>query len=151
MIRSISSDQIDSNIGFSHINSQTPAKHKGASPPPQSDSPTVEETKYLFRIISPEESQGEKIREPESKKTQKQQYAGIIEVMDKFHKLMEPVIQQEKTKPKEFLPGQYKEQPNKDGSPFFLPTQKLLPDSYTMTQRPKSILRGIVTIQRGHS
>ncbi|KAA6389535.1 MAG: hypothetical protein EZS28_014937 [Streblomastix strix] len=122
LIRSISPVQINSNIDNNCISPQLPATHKGTSPLHQSLTRKYQKKQNSYL----EQSHLEilkviKTREPENKRTKIQKYAGIIEVTDKFHNLMEPTIQQEKIRPKVLLPGQYIEYPNKDGQLFFYP------------------------------
>ncbi|KAA6374181.1 MAG: hypothetical protein EZS28_030292 [Streblomastix strix] len=44
-----------------------------------------------------------------------------MDVVERLHEIMKPIIEEEKKKPKVMLPGQYKEYPNKDGPLFFYP------------------------------
>ncbi|KAA6364683.1 MAG: hypothetical protein EZS28_039789 [Streblomastix strix] len=55
-----------------------------------------------------------------------------MDVVERFHEIMKPIIEEEKKKPKIILPGQYKHSPNKDGPLFFYP-----PKNYRLTPIPR--------------
>ncbi|KAA6382346.1 MAG: hypothetical protein EZS28_022126 [Streblomastix strix] len=59
-----------------------------------------------------------------------------MDLFERFHEIMKPIIEEEKKKPKVILPGQYKEYPNKDGSAFFYPSKNYRP---TPIPRPKDL------------
>ncbi|KAA6357579.1 MAG: hypothetical protein EZS28_046894, partial [Streblomastix strix] len=105
-------------------------------PQQHSTSPSLEETLTLLRAVSPGDPQGYKEREPEPKQPKLQQYAGLMEVIGKFHEIMKPIIEEEKKKSKTMLPGQYKHYPNKDGPLFFYPPKNYRP---TPIPRPKDL------------
>ncbi|KAA6378184.1 MAG: hypothetical protein EZS28_026291, partial [Streblomastix strix] len=54
-------------------------------------------------------------------------------VVERFHQIMKPIIEEEKNKPKVMLPGQHKHYPNKDGPAFFYP-----PKNYRPTPIPRT-------------
>ncbi|KAA6360150.1 MAG: hypothetical protein EZS28_044324, partial [Streblomastix strix] len=56
-----------------------------------------------------------------------------MDVIERFHEIMKPIIEEEKKKHKAMLPGQYKQYPNKDGPLFFYP-----PKNYRPTPIPRS-------------
>ncbi|KAA6365647.1 MAG: hypothetical protein EZS28_038827 [Streblomastix strix] len=111
------------NIYFSYISTQHNTPHKSLSLHPQQHSPshTLEVTQAILRTISPGDPRRYKEKEPERKQPKLQQYAGLMDVVERFHEIMKPIIEEEKKKPKVILPGQYKEYPNKDGPAFFYP------------------------------
>ncbi|KAA6388233.1 MAG: hypothetical protein EZS28_016241 [Streblomastix strix] len=113
--------QTNPNIDLNHISPQHDTSHKLSSPHPQqhSASPSLEETLTLLRAVSPGDPRGYKDGEPEAKQPKLQQYAELMEVIEKFHEIMKPIIEEEKKKPDTMLPGQYKHYPNKDGPLFF--------------------------------
>ncbi|KAA6384552.1 MAG: hypothetical protein EZS28_019923 [Streblomastix strix] len=55
-------------------------------------------------------------------------------VIERFHEIMKPIIEEEKKKPQVMLPGQYKHYPIKDGPLFFYPPKNYRP---TPIPRPK--------------
>ncbi|KAA6317946.1 MAG: hypothetical protein EZS28_055015, partial [Streblomastix strix] len=119
------------------------------SPPhPQqsSPSPQLEETLTLLRAVSPGDPRGNKEREPEQKYPKLQQYAGLMEVIERFHEIMKPIIEEEKKKPDTMLPRQYKEYSNKEGPLFFHPSKNYRPTPIPKTQRSKSFERIIELI-----
>ncbi|KAA6394324.1 MAG: hypothetical protein EZS28_010150 [Streblomastix strix] len=117
------------NIDLNYISPQYNTSHKLSSLHPQqhSASPSLEETLALLRAVSPGDPQGYKDREPESKQQKLLQYAGLIEVIERFHEIMKPIIEEEKKKPDTMLPGQYKHYLNKDGPIFFYPPKNYRP------------------------
>ncbi|KAA6362980.1 MAG: hypothetical protein EZS28_041492 [Streblomastix strix] len=121
--------QTNPNIDLNHISPQHNTSHKLSSPHPQqhSSSPSLEETLTLLRAVSPGNPREYKEREPEPKQPKLQQYAGLMEVIGKFHEIMKPIIEEEKKKPDTMLPGQYKHYPNKDGPMFFYPPKNYHP------------------------
>ncbi|KAA6393982.1 MAG: hypothetical protein EZS28_010496 [Streblomastix strix] len=120
------------------ISPQHNTSHKSLSPYPQqySPSPTLEETLAILRTISPRDPRGHKEREPEPKQPKLQQYAGLMEIIERFHEIMMPIIEKEKKKPQVMLPGQYKHYPNKDGLMFFYQPKNYHP---TPIPRPKDV------------
>ncbi|KAA6365065.1 MAG: hypothetical protein EZS28_039408 [Streblomastix strix] len=66
-------------------------------------------------------------KEPEPKQPKLQQYAGLMDVIEWFHEIMKPIIEEKKKQPKVMLPGQYKYCPNKDGPLFFYPPKNYRP------------------------
>ncbi|KAA6375616.1 MAG: hypothetical protein EZS28_028855, partial [Streblomastix strix] len=138
LIRSDQNTQANPNIDLNYISPLHSTPHKPSSPHPQqhSASPSLEETLTLLRAVSPGDPRGYKEREPEAKQQKLQQYAGLMEVIEKFHEIMKPIIEEEKKKPKAMLPGQYKHYPNKDGPFFFYPPKNYRP---TSIPRPKDL------------
>ncbi|KAA6385515.1 MAG: hypothetical protein EZS28_018957 [Streblomastix strix] len=59
-----------------------------------------------------------------------------MNVIERFHEIMKPIIEKEKRKPKTMLPEQYKHYPNKDGLLFFYPPKNFRP---TPIPRPKDL------------
>ncbi|KAA6366509.1 MAG: hypothetical protein EZS28_037963 [Streblomastix strix] len=55
-----------------------------------------------------------------------------MDVIEKFHEIMKPIIEEEKKKPKAMLSRQYKHYPNNDGPLFFYP-----PKNYRQTPIPR--------------
>ncbi|KAA6368124.1 MAG: hypothetical protein EZS28_036348, partial [Streblomastix strix] len=74
--------------------------------------------------------------EPEQKYPKLQQYAGLLEAVEKFHEVMRPIVEEEKKKPKIMLSGQYMEYPNMDDPAFFYPPKNYRP---TPIPRPKDL------------
>ncbi|KAA6385758.1 MAG: hypothetical protein EZS28_018711 [Streblomastix strix] len=106
--------------------------HLFIQPRPQqhSPSPTLGETLTILIIISPGDPRGNKEKELDRKQQKLQQQPALMDIVEKFHEIMKPIVEKEK-KPKIMLPGQYKEYPNKDGLAFFYP-----PQNYRPTQVP---------------
>ncbi|KAA6403420.1 MAG: hypothetical protein EZS28_001048 [Streblomastix strix] len=118
--------------------------HKSLSRRPQQHSPSLilEETLAILRTISSKVPRGHKEKEPERKQPKLQQYAELIDVIERFHEILKPIIEEEKKKPKIILPTQYKEYSNKDRLAFFFnPPKKLSPNTNPQTQRPISLGR----------
>ncbi|KAA6365346.1 MAG: hypothetical protein EZS28_039127, partial [Streblomastix strix] len=122
-------------VGFLMSNN-TP--HKPSSPHPQqySSQPPLEETLAILRTISPGDPRGYKEKELEPKQQKLQQYAGLMDVIERFHEIMKPIIEEEKKRPSTMLPGQYKHYPNKDGPLFFNTPKNYRP---TPIPRPKDL------------
>ncbi|KAA6371663.1 MAG: hypothetical protein EZS28_032808 [Streblomastix strix] len=59
-----------------------------------------------------------------------------MDEVERYHKIMKPIIEEEKKKPKIMLLGQYKEYPNKDGPALFYPPKNYRP---TPISRPKDL------------
>ncbi|KAA6374798.1 MAG: hypothetical protein EZS28_029674, partial [Streblomastix strix] len=95
-------------------------------------SPRQKETLAILRTISHGYPRGHKQKQIERKLPKLHQIAGLMDVIQRYHILMKPIIEEEKKKPKIMLPGLYREYPNKDDSAFFYP-----PNNY----RPTPILR----------
>ncbi|KAA6403505.1 MAG: hypothetical protein EZS28_000970 [Streblomastix strix] len=57
--------------------------------------------------------------------------AGLMDVVERLHEIMKLIIEEEKKKPKIILPGQYKQQLNKDG-PAFHPSK-----NYRQAPKPR--------------
>ncbi|KAA6329616.1 MAG: hypothetical protein EZS28_053587, partial [Streblomastix strix] len=131
-------NQTNPNIDLNYISPQHNTYHKPSSPHAQqhSPSPSLEETLTLLRRVSPGDPKGYKEREPEPKQPKLQQYAGLMGVIEMFHEIMKPIIEEEKKKPQVMLPGQYKHYPNKDGPLFFYPPKNYRP---TPIPRPKDL------------
>ncbi|KAA6378605.1 MAG: hypothetical protein EZS28_025865, partial [Streblomastix strix] len=121
--------QANPNIDLNYISPLHNSPSKPSSPHPQqySPSPSFEETLAILRTISPGDPRGYKEREPERKQPKLQQYAGLMDVVERFHEIMKPIIEEEKKKYKVILPGQYKECPNQDGPAFFYPLKNYRP------------------------
>ncbi|KAA6355040.1 MAG: hypothetical protein EZS28_049433, partial [Streblomastix strix] len=131
LIQSNQNTQANPNIDLNYISPLHNTPHKPSSPHPQqhSSQPPLEETLAILRTISPGDPRGYKEREPEPQQQKLQQYAGLMEQIERFHEIMKPTIDEEKKKPDSMLSGQYKHQPNKDGPLFFYP-----PKNYHPTQ-----------------
>ncbi|KAA6390366.1 MAG: hypothetical protein EZS28_014108 [Streblomastix strix] len=138
LIRSDQNTQANPNIDLNYISPQHSIPHKPSSPHLQqhSQSPSLEETLAILRIISPGAPLGYKEKEPEPKQQKLQQYPGLMDVIERFQEIMKPIIEEEKKKPKIMLPGQYKHYPNKDGPLFFYPPKNYQPTPIT---RPKDL------------
>ncbi|KAA6374928.1 MAG: hypothetical protein EZS28_029547, partial [Streblomastix strix] len=61
-----------------------------------------------------------------------QQYARLMDIVEKFHEIMKPIIEADKKNLKVMLTRQYKEYPNKDGRAFLYP-----PKNYRSTSLPR--------------
>ncbi|KAA6374485.1 MAG: hypothetical protein EZS28_029991, partial [Streblomastix strix] len=87
LMQSDQDTQANPNIDLNHISPLHNTPHKPSSPHPQqhSASPSLEETLTLLRAVSPGDPKGYKEREPEPKEQKLQQYAGLIEVIERFH------------------------------------------------------------------
>ncbi|KAA6364639.1 MAG: hypothetical protein EZS28_039833 [Streblomastix strix] len=116
------------------IQQQMKTRHKGHQQ--HSPSPRLKETLAILRTISPGDLRGYKEKEPERKQPKLQHYAGLMDVVERFHEIMKPIIEKEKKKPKVMFPGQYKKYPNKDGLAFFYPPKNHRP---TPIPRPKDL------------
>ncbi|KAA6370597.1 MAG: hypothetical protein EZS28_033876 [Streblomastix strix] len=138
LIQSDQNTQANPNIDLNNISPYHNTPYKPSSPHPQqhSASPSLEETLALLRTISPGDPRGDKVREPEPKDPKLHQYAGLMDVIERFHEIMKPIIEEEKKKPKIILPGQYKHYPNKDGPLFFNPPKNYRP---IQIRRPKDL------------
>ncbi|KAA6382602.1 MAG: hypothetical protein EZS28_021870 [Streblomastix strix] len=101
-----------------------------------SPSPSLEEKGAIFNLIFPGDPRGHKEREPERKQTKPQQYAGLMEVVEKFHEIKKLIIEEKWKKLKVMFPGQFKEYPNKDGPLFFYSPKNYRP---TPIPRPKDL------------
>ncbi|KAA6377327.1 MAG: hypothetical protein EZS28_027148 [Streblomastix strix] len=113
---------------------QQTRKHSSPHTQQHSPSPSLEETLAILRTISPGDPRGYKERELERKQPKLHQHAGLMYVVERFHEIMKPIIEEEKKKPKVMLLGQYKEYPNKDGPAFFYPPKNYRP---ALIPRPK--------------
>ncbi|KAA6357274.1 MAG: hypothetical protein EZS28_047198 [Streblomastix strix] len=133
-IQSDQNTQVNSNQDLNYISPLHNTPHIPSSPHPQqhSQSPSLEETLDILRTISPGYPRGYKEKEPEPKQQKLQQYIGLMEVIERFHEVMKPIIEEEKKKPDIMLPRQYKHYPNKDGPLFFYP-----PKNYHPTPIPR--------------
>ncbi|KAA6373210.1 MAG: hypothetical protein EZS28_031261, partial [Streblomastix strix] len=138
LIQSDQNTQANPNIDLNYISPQHNTPHKPSSPHSQqhSPSPSLEETLTLLKAVPLGDPRGYKEREPEPEKPKLQQYAGLMEVIERFHEIMKPIIEEEKKKPDTMLPGQHKHYLNKDGPMFFYP-----PKNYHSTSilRPKDL------------
>ncbi|KAA6361069.1 MAG: hypothetical protein EZS28_043404 [Streblomastix strix] len=134
--RSNSIENTNTNMNLNYISPQRNTPRKSLSPHPQQHlpQPPLEETLALLRTVSPGDPRGYKEKEPEPKQPKLQQYAELMDVVERFHEIMKPIIEEEKKKPKIMLPGQYKHYPNKDGHLFFYPPKNYRP---TPISRPK--------------
>ncbi|KAA6362384.1 MAG: hypothetical protein EZS28_042089, partial [Streblomastix strix] len=112
--------QVNPNIDLNYISSYHNTPHEPSQHSQQhSPSPSLEETLALLDAVPMGDPRGYKVKEPEPEKPKLQQYAGLMEVIGRFHEIMKPIIEEEKKKPDTMLPGQYKHYPNKDGPMFF--------------------------------
>ncbi|KAA6361024.1 MAG: hypothetical protein EZS28_043450 [Streblomastix strix] len=59
-----------------------------------------------------------------------------MDVVERFHEIVKPIIEEEKKKPKIMLPGQHKEYSNKENLAFFFPSKNYRP---TPIPRPKDL------------
>ncbi|KAA6401884.1 MAG: hypothetical protein EZS28_002602, partial [Streblomastix strix] len=116
-------------IDLKYISPQHNTPHKPSSPHPQqhSPSPSLEETLAILRTISPVDPRGYKERESEPKQPKLRQYATLMDVIERLHEIMKPIIEEEKKKPKAMLLGQYKHFLNKYGPLFFYPPKNYRP------------------------
>ncbi|KAA6359668.1 MAG: hypothetical protein EZS28_044806 [Streblomastix strix] len=130
--------QTNLNTYLNNVSPQHNTPYKSLSPHSQqhSPSPSLEETLAILRTISPGDPRGYKEREPEPKQPKLQQYAGLMDVVERFHEIMKPIIEEEKKKSKVMLPGKYKHYPNNDGPLFFYPPMNYRP---TQIPRPKDL------------
>ncbi|KAA6398780.1 MAG: hypothetical protein EZS28_005692 [Streblomastix strix] len=120
--------QANSNVDYNCISPQHNTSHKSISPRTQlSPSQILKETLTILRTISPGGLRGHKEKDPERKQPKLQQYAGQMDVVERFHEIMKPIIEEEKKIPQILLPGQYREFPNKDGFAFFYPPKNYYP------------------------
>ncbi|KAA6352992.1 MAG: hypothetical protein EZS28_051482, partial [Streblomastix strix] len=112
--------------------------HKSSSLYPQlhSPAPSLDETLDILRTVSPRDPRGYKEQKLERKQQKLQQYAGLMDVVERFHEITKPIIEEEKKKPKIRLPGQQKENSNKESSAFFYPPKNYRP---TQIARPKDL------------
>ncbi|KAA6365596.1 MAG: hypothetical protein EZS28_038878 [Streblomastix strix] len=62
-------------------------------------SPSLEDTLAILNSIPPGNPREYKEKEPEPKQPKLQQYAGLMGVIEKFHEIMQPIIEEEKKKP----------------------------------------------------
>ncbi|KAA6358078.1 MAG: hypothetical protein EZS28_046394, partial [Streblomastix strix] len=131
-------DQNNQNIDLNYISPQHNTSHKLSSPHPQqhSASPSLEETLAILRTIPPRNPREYKEMEPEPKQSKLQQYAWLMGVIERFHEIMKPIIEEEKKIPQVILSRQYKHYPNKDGPAFFYPPKNYRP---TPIPRPKDL------------
>ncbi|KAA6376530.1 MAG: hypothetical protein EZS28_027945 [Streblomastix strix] len=138
LILSESNTKTNSNIDLNYISPLYNIPHKSLSLHPQqhSPSPSLEETLAILRKISPEDPRGYKERESERKEPKLQQYAGLMDVVERLHEIMKPIIEEEKKKPKVMLSGQYKEYLIKNDPAFFYPPKNYRP---TPIPRPKDL------------
>ncbi|KAA6381339.1 MAG: hypothetical protein EZS28_023131, partial [Streblomastix strix] len=129
LIQSDQKTQANPNIDLNYISPQHNTPRKPSSPHLQQyqPSPSLEETLTILRTISPRYPRGYKEREPEPKQPKLQQYAVLMDVIEKFHEIMKLIIEEEKKIPKVMLLRQYKEYPNKDGPLFFFPPKNYCP------------------------
>ncbi|KAA6388312.1 MAG: hypothetical protein EZS28_016159 [Streblomastix strix] len=67
---------------------------------PNIDLNYIRETLAILRTISHGDPRGNKEREPEPKKPKLQQYAGLIDVIERFHEIMKPIIEKRRRNPK---------------------------------------------------
>ncbi|KAA6372225.1 MAG: hypothetical protein EZS28_032245, partial [Streblomastix strix] len=138
LIQSDQNTQTNPNIDLNYISPQHNIPHKPSSSHPQkySSLPPLVETLAILRTISPGDPRGYKEREPELKYQKLHLYAGLMDVIERFHEIMKSIIEEEKKKPKTMLPGQYKHYPNKEGLLFFYPPKNYRP---TPIPRPKDL------------
>ncbi|KAA6377866.1 MAG: hypothetical protein EZS28_026608 [Streblomastix strix] len=61
-----------------------------------SASPSLEDTLAILNSIPPRDPRGHKEKEPEPKQPKLQQHAGLMGVIEIFHEIMEPIIEEEK-------------------------------------------------------
>ncbi|KAA6372583.1 MAG: hypothetical protein EZS28_031890 [Streblomastix strix] len=90
--------------------------------------PTLEETEIILNSISSANTREHKEIEPKRKQTKLQHYSGLTELVGKFHKTMELIIEKERKKPQVKQTRKTKGYPNKDGPSFFYP-----PKNYRLT------------------
>ncbi|KAA6402206.1 MAG: hypothetical protein EZS28_002274, partial [Streblomastix strix] len=94
---------IDQNqISPYHNTPHKPSQHSQQHSP----SPSLEETQALLSAVPLGDPREYKEKEPEPEKPKLQQYAGLMEVIGRFHEIMKPIIEEEKKKPDTMLPGQ---------------------------------------------
>ncbi|KAA6382724.1 MAG: hypothetical protein EZS28_021749 [Streblomastix strix] len=125
-----SNTQTNINLDFNYISPQHNRPHKSLSLYSQQHSPsiTLEEQLAVLRNISLRDSQEHKEKEPDQKEPSLQQYAGLMDVVERLHEIMELQVENEKKKSKIMLPGYCTKYPNKDYPAFFYP-----PKNYRLT------------------
>ncbi|KAA6388045.1 MAG: hypothetical protein EZS28_016434 [Streblomastix strix] len=117
-------------INFNYISTQHNRPHKSLLLHSQqhSPSPTLDESLAVLRNISLRDSQEHKEKEPDQKEPSLQQYAGLMDVVERFHEIIKLQVEKEKKKSKIMLPGYCTKYPNKDCPVFFYP-----PKNYHLT------------------
>ncbi|KAA6360761.1 MAG: hypothetical protein EZS28_043712, partial [Streblomastix strix] len=138
LIRSEQNTKANPNIDLNYISPLHNTSHKPSSPHPLQHSPSafLEETLAIQRTISPGDPEGYKEKESEPKQPKLQQCTGQLDVVEMFHEIMKPIIEEETKKSQAVLPGQYKHYSNKDGPAFFYPLKNYRP---TPISRPKDL------------
>ncbi|KAA6402146.1 MAG: hypothetical protein EZS28_002334 [Streblomastix strix] len=131
-------EPMETRTGYNYIRPHHNTPHKSLSSYTQqhSPSPTQEETLATLRTISPKDPREYKQKEVEPQLPKLQQYLGLMNVIERFHEIMKPIIEEEKKKPKTMQPEQYQHYLNKDGLAFFYPTKNYRP---TPIPRPKDL------------
>ncbi|KAA6388118.1 MAG: hypothetical protein EZS28_016355 [Streblomastix strix] len=134
LIHSDQNTQAKPNIDLNQISPLHNTPHKPSYPHHQqySPPPSLEETLAILRTVSFGDPRGYKERELEPKQPKLQQYAGLMDIVERFHEIMKSIIEKDKKKPKDMLPGQQKLYPNKYGPLFFYP-----PRNYRLTPIPR--------------
>ncbi|KAA6378316.1 MAG: hypothetical protein EZS28_026155, partial [Streblomastix strix] len=138
LIQSDYDNQANPNMDLCYISPQHSTPHQSSASHPQqhSPSPSFEETLAILRAISPGDPRGYKEKEPEPKQPKLQQFAGLMDVIERFYEIIKQIIEKEKKKPQDILPRSYKLYPNKDGPAFFYPHKNYRP---TPIPRPKDL------------
>ncbi|KAA6355389.1 MAG: hypothetical protein EZS28_049084, partial [Streblomastix strix] len=134
LIQSEQNTKANPNTNLNYISPQHNTPHKPSSPHSQQylPSPSLEETITILRAISPGDPRGYHKKEQKSKQPKLQHYAGLMDVIEMFHKIMKPIIEEEKKKSQAMLLVQYKYYPNNDDPAFFYP-----PKNYRSTPIPR--------------
>ncbi|KAA6364491.1 MAG: hypothetical protein EZS28_039983 [Streblomastix strix] len=138
LIYADSNAQTNLNIDYNYISLQHNIPHMFISSLSQQHlpSPALEETLAILRKISPGYPRELKEKEPERKQPKLQQYAGLMDIYEKFHEIMKSIIEEEKKKLNIILQELYQEYPNKDDPAFFYPPKNYRP---TPIPRPEDL------------
>ncbi|KAA6326807.1 MAG: hypothetical protein EZS28_053898, partial [Streblomastix strix] len=116
----------------SEFTSQHPQQHL-----PQ---PTLYEKLAKPRTISPGDPRGYKEKEIERGLPKLQQYAGLMDVVERFHEIMAPIIEEKKRNSKSYYQDSSKNIRTKTVC-FHLSTLQLQHKTNTQTQVPKFLRR----------
>ncbi|KAA6398751.1 MAG: hypothetical protein EZS28_005724 [Streblomastix strix] len=128
-IQSDSSTQTNLNIDYNCISPQHNIPHIFNSSPLQQHvpSPTLDETLDILRTISIGDLRRHKEKEHEWKLSKLQQYAGLMDVVERIHEIMKHIIEEKKKKKRQVtLAGQI-ERYAKQNDPSFFSIKELSP------------------------
>ncbi|KAA6397258.1 MAG: hypothetical protein EZS28_007212 [Streblomastix strix] len=126
-------------LGLNCISPSHNTPHKFSPPHPQqhSPSPPLEETLAILRTISPGDLRGYKEMEFEPKQQKLQQYAGLMDVIEKFHEIMKLIIEKEKKKTQCHVTRIVQIISEQRRFRFHLSIQEQSPNTSTKTQGPE--------------